>query len=288
MVQLIQMRQRIAAIETIKKITHAMRLVAMSTHTRLKNKEEPLQYYKSAISQLFNKVKSTIPEWKNETLNPSTSSGHTLIIIIGSQKGLCGSFNTMLFNFFDRYRKEHIHGAVDIITLGKRATSYAQDRHLGNIVKSYMDLSANNLLTISYELTNTVINSPKPYHRVLIVSNIIKNFFVQKPQVFTLVPFEEPAVSSNQQLPLELEDYIWEQSAQEVLDVLIYQCVNANIQHLLFQSLLAEHAARFISMDNATRNAQNLLDETKLGYNKLRQAKITKELAELSGELKQF
>ena len=106
-----------------------------------------------------------------------------------------------------------------------------------------------------------------------------KLFLYKSPvkQCSFLLPIEQ----ENTAEPLSKDDYLWEQSPNDLLDQLAYQTLEVQLHYLLFESLLAEHAARFISMDNATRNAQSLLEETQLQYNKLRQAKITKELTEL-------
>jgi F-type H+-transporting ATPase subunit gamma len=106
----------------------------------------------------------------------------------------------------------------------------------------------------------------------------MQNFFIQRPHIATLVPFTQ-----EKQLTTSSHDYLWEQEPQHILDTLVQQYIETQLQSLLFQSLLAEHAARFISMDSSTRNAENLLEVNKLQYNKLRQAKITKELTELIG-----
>ena len=116
---------------------------------------------------------------------------------------------------------------------------------------------------------------------MVVISSIMKNFFVQKPHASSLIPFVQQATSGTTHSTLE--EYMWEQNPDDIIELLAQQYIDANLQYLLFQSLMAEHAARFISMDSSTRNAQNLLDTTKLDYNKLRQAKITKELNELSG-----
>jgi F-type H+-transporting ATPase subunit gamma len=75
------------------------------------------------------------------------------------------------------------------------------------------------------------------------------------------------------------------QSREYILDILVKQSIRAQCEFLLFQSLMAENAARFISMDSSTRNAEQLLETTRLAYNKLRQAKITKEISELTGSI---
>jgi F-type H+-transporting ATPase subunit gamma len=80
-------------------------------------------------------------------------------------------------------------------------------------------------------------------------------------------------------------EYLWDQAPTDILNQLSQQVLVAQIQYILFESLIAEQAARFISMDNSTKNANDLLETTKLQYNKLRQAKITRELIELSSSL---
>ena len=92
MAQLIQMRQRIKAIQTIKKITHAMRLISMSTHSRLRTKAPQIEQYQQEVATMFKKVQYAAPEWKNEFIHPETKN-RPLIILAGSQKGLCGNFN---------------------------------------------------------------------------------------------------------------------------------------------------------------------------------------------------
>ncbi|MDR3550918.1 MAG: F0F1 ATP synthase subunit gamma [Candidatus Babeliales bacterium] len=287
MVQLIQLRNRIKAIETIKKITHAMRLISMSSHSRLKHKEEPLHNYKNTVSSLFNTLQKLTPEWENSILAPQSEEKNQLIILIGSSKGLCGSFNTTLFHHFKFYAHQHnlILNDAHIVTIGKRAHNYITEHAIGATETSLEELTSKTLTPLAHKLADIIVNAPKPFTSVLVFSNFLKSFFTQKPETTILIPFE-----INMQLPQashgnaqDLEEYRWEQKPEEILDILVKQCVDANVQHILFQSLIAEHAARFLSMDNSTRNAQNLLDRTKLDYNKLRQTKITKELSELIG-----
>lgn len=278
MAQLIEMRKRIAAIETTKKITHAMRLIAMSTHSRLKSKEEPLQIYKENIQALFAKLQAHVPTWSHPALTPTTRN-NPLIIIVGSTKGLCGNFNTALFNFFE---KKHLpcERRYSIIAIGKKAIDYASSHHQrATIVASFKELSTATLLPIAQEITGHILNASPHYSSVTIFSNISKTFFLQRPEATVLIPFSVTPETNDKYA----QEYIWEQQPADILQTLTNQTIAVHLQFLLFESLLAEHAARFISMDNSTRNAQNLLETTKLNYNKLRQAKITKEIAELIG-----
>lgn len=277
MSELVQMRQRIKAIETIKKITHAMRLISMSAHSRLKHKQEPLATYVQEFNTLFAKLQLLAPDWKNPILSSSSDHGRTLIILIGSQKGLCGSFNTTLFHVCTQHITQ-LPTTPYLIAIGKKAVDHIHD-FPGSVLATFDQFSMNTLFVIAHDVANFISQTQPPFTRVEVLSNIMQNFFIQRPQIKQLVPFKH-----EQQTTTTLgDDYLWEQKPQLILDTLVQQYLETQIQSLLFQSLLAEHAARFISMDSSTRNAESLLEASKLQYNKLRQAKITKELTELSG-----
>lgn len=283
MVQLVQLRNRIKAIETIKKITHAMRLISMSTHSRLKHKEEPLRVYSKAINDLFDKVQRITPDWKHPVITPESTTPSTLVIIIGSSKGLCGGFNTSLFNYYQRYATQHALKPNALIAVGKRAVDFCKEHNMGPILSSFEELQSSNIIAIAHAITQAIMLAPQPYSSVIVFSNEFKTFFNQKPHATTLIPFARHAQETSEMHDAINEDLVWEQNPDEVLTVIAHQFLNASIQNLLFQSLFSELAARFLSMDSSTRNAQTLLETTKLDYNKLRQAKITKELSELSG-----
>ena len=100
MSQLIQMRRRIKTIETIRKITNAMRLIAMSGHSRLKHKEELVKNYNNQVEELYKQIRSQIPENYDPLARHISPNAPELIILIGSQKGLCGNFNSNVFKSF--------------------------------------------------------------------------------------------------------------------------------------------------------------------------------------------
>jgi len=281
MAQLIQMRQRIAAIKAIKKITHAMRLISMSTHSRLKGKEAPLSSYISHIKNLFYSIKAQTPTWQNNLVYPTEPlSKNPLIIIIGSQKGLCGNFNSALFKLFELRSKQQNFPEVSYIVVGKKAVDYLNQRKPKKLVAAYPTFSSATLSAISSAITDEIMSKDRGYTNVIFFSNKLKTFFVQKPKTFQLIPFADSLKESGQE---QSQEFDWELEPSIVLDALAHQYAQSMIQEILFQSLLAEQAARFLSMDSSTRNATDLLDATQLQYNKLRQAKITKELTELTG-----
>lgn len=279
MAQLIQIRQRIKAIETIKKITHAMRLIAMSSHTRLKGQQKPLRHYQQTLANLFIQIKSAYPSWTNPLFKPQTDQGKSLVILIGSQKGLCGNFNTSLFYLFDDEFPYGKKTNTDFITIGKKATDHLLLKKGITPLIQYKTMSSATIAATARALINIIVNTQPHYESVTVISNHLKTFFIQKPEKSVLIPLEIP----DSEKQASLQEYQWEQPVDEILNDLAQQLLVTQMEYLLFESLLAEQASRFISMDSSTRNANNLLDQTKLIYNKLRQANITKELSELTG-----
>ena len=279
MSQLIQMNQRINAIETIKKITHATRLIAMSAHTRLAHKEPALKNYKQEISKLFSQLASC-QDGPISFFSPNEKSKGSLIILAGSQKGFCGTFNIALFKFF-KLKFKTLTKDDSIIAIGKKASDHLIKKKIEPL-ETFSNLSSATLNNITELLTETILKNLPNYKKVLIVSNEPVSFFLQKPHVTQVFPAHTPDSKKS----CNLDTYIWPESQLEILAHLGKLYLTANIQGLLFSSLVAEQAARFHSMDNATRNAEDLLDVMRRDYNKLRQSKITQELIELTSSFK--
>ncbi len=290
MSQLIAMRQRIRAIETIQKITHAMQLISMSAHSRLRHKKVFIEQYKDAIARVWCNVHVCVSPNVTHTiftrLNPPTDiSNRSLIIVIGSQKGLVGNFNTNIVRFFE---KEHgsLTSTTHLITIGKQITQYFAHRGIAPY-HIYNELNAQNFVTIATALTSLILTGPEIYTTVTVYANVQKSFFVQQQQIISLIPYAEQAQTAPKCKTDCTSEYLWAQRPEEILAFISSLSINAKLVDILFNSLLAEQAARFIFMDNSTRSAQNLLNQMKLDYNKRRQAKITLELTDLTASMTQ-
>ena len=280
MSQLIQMRRRIKAIETIKKITSAMRLISRSFHMRMNKEQLTLQEYRDTLCTLFTQLRATAPEWKPTKFFPSDKLVHKeLIIIIGGQKGLCGNFNASLSYWIDNHKQELNSPEKRIIVLGKRVQEHLVKRTLA-IKKSYGEFKTKNINIQTEELLDDIFNQGEHYTSVSILSNHPKTFFVHEQRYQHLIPFIGCADDAKAH---PSDDYHWHHDSNKILDTLAEDFIKLSLRTALFESLLAEQAARFLSMDNATRNADKFLDSMQLQYNKARQAKITKELTELAG-----
>jgi len=275
MPQLIQMRQRIKAIETIKKVTHAMRLIAMSTHARLRDKIPLVNDYNKEVKELFYALLKNNPSWSHPLLQPEDTQQKCLIILIGSQKGLCGTFNESLFTFFHKKLKALGSIEKDFIAVGKKISDHLKRENIPYVL-SFDEFNTHATSMIAKTIETFIITNCHSYNKVIVISNYPKTFFAQKQQETNILPISE------KQSTYSLEDYYWYEQPSAILDKLIHLYIAASFELIMLDSLLAEHAARFISMDSSTRNAKDILQDLRRDYNKLRQAKITRELTELT------
>lgn len=277
MSQLIQLNQRIKAVETIYKVTHATRLIAMSAHTRLASREPFLVHYREEVKKLFSQTLATNHNLRDQFIQTNPQAPGALIIVIGSQRGFCGSFNSGLCKFFE-FHLAQFGTQSTYISIGKKATDLLVKTGI-RPAETLSNLSSTTLPAVADVLTNIIMRSAQNYQSITVLANAPKTFFSQRPAQTVILPLPQiPTVSSTL-----ADDYVWQEPPEIVLKELFQLYIHVSIQSLLFSSLVAEQAARFQSMDSATRNAQDLLEVMRRDYNKLRQTKITKELLELSG-----
>jgi F-type H+-transporting ATPase subunit gamma len=262
MSQIAPLRNKIRAIQTTKKITHAVRLVSMSSFSKLEKESICMNYYTDNLTKAFVTLLAQVPDWKHRALFPEDLlDSNPLIILISSSKGLCGSFNSQTPSF---------------IAIGKKAVKFLDEKKFGNILCRYPELTHVNFTTIAQELTDLICEGKQIHSSVLFYSNHLKNFFIQAPVKQTLIPL------SLQEAEKSYIDFEWEQDKKEILNYMALRYIKSSILNLLFQSLISESAARFLTMDKATTNAEEYLEDLTLQYNKSRQALITREVSELS------
>jgi F-type H+-transporting ATPase subunit gamma len=266
---LVQLRQRIKATETTKKTTNAMRLTSMATHGRVRVIKAGLESYKREIDRIFDEL-----QHERVTLS-GEAHGRELFAVIGSQKGLCGNFNTALVSYF----REH-YGVTqppgDIFAIGKQVKDTLLYREFE--LALWRDvLTITTVPALAEELSSYILSGL--YTRVTIYYNNPRSFFAYRPEQVTLTK-DQFYIPDQEYGPKNFEG---EQPYAETFNALGSLAVRARLQEIFLNSLSAESAARFLSMDAATRNADDLIARLRLDYNKLRQASITREITDLIG-----
>ncbi len=285
MAQLTQLRRKIQAIETTKKITYAIRLVSMASYAKLDKQVNFLREYKNNISKTFTQILNIKEsEWNNKILFPEDIFDQTpLIIVISSTKGLCGSFNSNLNRFMERKLIIEKNQKPEFITIGNKAKKEIEAKNLGEIILNFNELNYSLLETISSKIIDKIYENNKTYSSVIFYSNKLINFFIQRPQKTTLIPvildtLEEQNISKE-------FDPILTQNEKDILDFMAEKYIKSSITEILFQSLIAESASRFLAMDSSNTNAKKILERLTLQYNKSRQSLITKEVSELCSNI---
>jgi len=274
MSQLIQLKQRIKAIKVIKKITHAMRLISMSSRMKMIKHSENLQLFRDEITPLLCSLESVHP-----SIDQNQSYHKNIWILIASEKGLCGNFNNLIFNHFQQELNRINVNDYNFIAVGKQAGDYLAQQGIKTIAR-YDKLSSSQLEKTANLLYEFLLQHKNSYQTVTCFYNQSKTFFVQEPCQYQLLPVQ-PQASCSISRTANLDDYYWPQPPANVILCIFQSFLKLNVLYILSQSISAEQSARFLSMDSSTRNAENLLKKMQLEYNKIRQAKITRELTEL-------
>ncbi len=294
MSQLVSLRQKIRSIQTTKKITHAVRLVSMSLYNKLDKMGAPLKTYADGVKSLLLQLSQADTAWHHPILSPKdTADTNPLYIIIATSKGLCGSLNSNLFRYTDTILAGYKETAPSFIAIGQKAITFIKNKNNAVLTCSYTELSSHNFIAIADDLIEKISIAPRQYSSVTFLSSEAASFFVQKPLKLAMAPVALDAphlqggdvVDAHLKPALQKSDLaalIWEQDSRLVLDYLASCYLRSTATHALFQALRAEHAARFLAMENSTNNAEKILERLTLQFNKLRQALITKEVSELA------
>ncbi|MDP3788287.1 MAG: FoF1 ATP synthase subunit gamma [Candidatus Chromulinivorax sp.] len=274
MSQLIQLKQRIKAIQVIKKITHAMRLISMSSRLKMIKQSEHLKVFRDEITPLLCSLENVHP-----SIDQNQRFHKNIWILIASEKGLCGNFNTIIFAYFQAKLRNINVDDYNFIAVGKEAGNFLTELGIQPVAR-YDKLSNSQLEKTATQLYEFLLQHKESYQTVTCFYNRSKTFFVQEPCQYQLLPVQAQSSCSINDT-INLEDYHWEQAPADVILCIFQSFLKLNVLFILSQSMIAEQSARFLSMDSSTRNAENLLKKMNLEYNKIRQAKITRELTEL-------
>lgn len=256
---------------------------------KLEKLAAPNQTYFRSIANFFNYLLQREPNWQHPVFNPDDLlDSKPLYIIITTSKGLCGSLNSNLFRFLEQSLFLQPDQKAEFIVLGQRGIRYIKNAKWGEIAYAYPELNSNNYMTIAEDIVDRIVNSSKKYTSVTFFGSQLQSFFQQQPKKAVLLPLQRSGLNLFDDQESENigqflgEDPIIEQKIDTILEYSAISYAHAFALNVLFQAILAEHAARFLAMDSSTTNAEKYLEKLTLQYNKIRQAVITKEVAELS------
>ena len=281
-----ELKNRISSVKSTRKITSAMKMVAASKLRRAQELAESSRVYADSLSFILSSLAGNTKNSADlpEILTGRENSKISLLIINSSDRGLCGGFNSNLFRNTKKWISDQQgHGkSVKIMTVGKKASSFYKKTDI-DIVASFEDLNSNDRqLQVSEEIKNKIMElfESNEIDEVSILFNKFVSAISQEPTYQSLIPLSNEETSEDES-EANKAVFEFEPDKNELLEYLVPRNFLTQIYRSVLESSASEHAARMTSMDNATRNAGDMIDRLTLTYNRTRQAFITKELIEI-------
>ena len=277
-----EIRTKIASVKNTQKITKAMEMVAASKMRKAQERMRAARPYADKIRNVIVHLGAANPEYKHPYLVPRDEVKRVGLVIISTDRGLCGGLNSNLFRDVLVKMKEWDDAGigVDLSIIGNKAVGYfrrlganitAQTTHIGDTPGLDTLVGAIKVMLDAYQ--------EQKIDELYIVSNQFINSMTQKPVVEQLIPIRSLGGEEQQ----HYWDYIYEPDAREVLDQLLQRYIESLIYQAVVENISCEQAARMVAMKSASDNAGTLIDELQLIYNKARQAAITQEISEIVG-----
>ncbi len=277
MANLKDIRDRIKSIKSIQQVTGAMKMVAAAKMRKAQERMEQARPYSNRLSELIKELLPDVDRDLLPLLDTREKSRYTYVVIT-SDRGLAGSFNTNVLKKAQKEIDDLGKENVDLICIGKKARDHFRSREY-NIISEYLDfwneLNFDHAIQYGKEIVDRFVSGEADHVQV------VYNEFVS---------VATQTVISEQLLPLEYdqeeqkaEDKIFEPSKDEIVLNLIPRHLNVQVWKYLLESYASEQAARMLAMENATTNAQDMIRDLTLEFNKARQTAITMEILDIVG-----
>lgn len=279
MANLKEIRNRISSVSSTMQITSAMKMVSAAKLKKAQDAITAMRPYSDKLTELLQGLSASLDADSGSIYSEQREVNNVLVVVINSNRGLCGAFNSNIIKEANRLVNEvYASKSVSFITIGKKANDslVKSNNVIANYSEVYDDLTFDNVAAIAQELM--VKFTSGDYDRIELVYNKFKNAATQivtREQFLPILPLEE---ENNASL-----DYIFEPTKEEIVETLIPKSLKTQLFKGIRDSFASEHGARMTAMHKATDNAKELRDQLKLTYNKARQAAITNEILEIVG-----
>jgi F-type H+-transporting ATPase subunit gamma len=277
-----EIRTKIKSVQSTRKITKAMEMVAASKMRRAQERMRAARPYSEKIRNVAANISHANPEYRHPFLVTRDTVKRVGVILVTTDKGLCGGLNTnvlrMVLNQYKQWQSEGEE--VDVCCIGGKGLGFMQ-RLGATIVSQATALGDRPRLEHLIGAVKAMLDgySEDRFDRVVIFYTRFINTMKQEPVMEQLLPISGERLG----VPEGSWDYIYEPEAKMVLDQVLTRYIEAVVYQAVSENMASEQSARMVAMKSATDNAETLIDELTLVYNKSRQAAITKELSEIVG-----
>ena len=283
MASLKDIKRKVGAVQKTKQITRAMNMVAASKFKSSQVRMENFRPYAGKFMDVLNSLALRVENISHPLLAVRDPK-RIRVICMTSDRGLCGGFNSNLIKATERFLKDkNSEGKeVSLVNVGRKGRDYFRKK--ANVIGQWVDILSKFDMTLAVSISNDVITPfiKEEYDELYLVYNQFVNVSVQRPTVVRLFPLpsigQDVDVDSDKRL-----DYAYEPSEEALLQQLLPMYVHVLVFRALLETSAGENGARMASMDNATKNCEDLIQSLTLKMNKARQSAITAELMDIVG-----
>ncbi len=277
-----EIRTKIMSVQNTRKITKAMEMVAASKMRKAQQRMRAARPYAEKIRNVAAHMSHANPEYRHPFLVKRDSVNKVGIIVVTSDKGLCGGLNTNVLRMaLARMREWEAQGEqFEVCAIGNKGFSFMQ-RLKANLVSHVTGLGDTPHMDKLIGAVKVMLNgyTEDRFDRLMIFYTRFENTMKQEPVMEQLLPLSGERMGA----PEGLWDYIYEPDAKAVIDQVLTRYIESLIYQSISENIASEQSARMVAMKAASDNAGSVIDELQLIYNKSRQAAITKELSEIVG-----
>jgi F-type H+-transporting ATPase subunit gamma len=274
-----EIRNRISSVSSTMQITNAMKMVSAAKLKKAQDSITATLPYSNKLSDLVKNILASIDSVDSNPLFVKREVKSALVIVITSNKGLCGGFNSNIIKEVYNISSQYGSKKPDLLTIGKKGNDILKKKF--NVISSHNDLyddfSYSNVKLLANDIMG--LYTEEKYDEIVLVYNHFKN---AATQIITKEQFLPISENSDNDLDLQ-GDYIFEPNREKILNELIPKTLSIQLFKSIADSIAGEHGARMTAMHKATDNASELRDQLKLTYNKARQTAITNEILEIVG-----
>lgn len=272
---------RIESTKNTQQITKAMKLVSAAKLRKAQHNIINMRPYAVTLKGVIGNIAAT-QKVSHPLMTKKATVKNVLLVVLTSDRGLCGGFNSSINKFADRYIADNKdkYEKIDFIFIGKRGADFfarKKIKGLENITKLDKDISYGLAHSIAEKLISHYLNGK--YDEIRLIYNEFKSAISQKVICETLLPIEvEKSAFEGTSFST---DMIFDPAPELIIEDLLKKNFNLQVYRAMSESVASEHGARMTAMENATNNAKEMINKLTLTYNKLRQEKITTELVEI-------
>jgi F-type H+-transporting ATPase subunit gamma len=272
----------------MRQITKAMKMVSAARLRRAQERVTAARPYTAKMMQILRDASRRSVEYRNPLLTGNEReerANRVIFVVITADKGLCGAFNTNIIKTTQDYLRTTSGTSIELVLVGRKGIDYFQRRPV-TILREHVGITgtgkvdSKDVIAISQELISDYLSEEKPVDAVFLVYSQFKSALSQHPVIEQLLPLREISEQLEEEHE-QMTDYIYEQPAQTIFNELLPKMVENQVYQALLESVASELGARMTAMESASKNADEVIDRLTLVMNRVRQAKITREIIEV-------